>query len=69
MDTDHTNEQGDIQFCPKYDVVHQVHNKTERISRLSATLRYNKGLSGDSFESPIFFLQPLLAVALDRRPA
>jgi hypothetical protein len=31
-------------------------------------LRY-RVLSGDSFESPIFFLHLLLAVALDRRPA
>jgi hypothetical protein len=31
-------------------------------------LRY-KVLSGDSFESPIFFLQLLLAIALDIRPA
>jgi hypothetical protein len=38
-----------------------------RIPRLSATLRYRM-LSGDSFESPIFFLQLWLAVALDRSP-
>jgi len=31
-------------------------------------LRY-RVLSGGSFESPIFFLQLLLAVAFDRRPA
>jgi hypothetical protein len=41
--------------------------KKERIPYLSVTLRY-RVLSGDSFESPIFFLQLLLAAALDRRP-
>jgi hypothetical protein len=40
----------------------------ERIPGLSVTLRY-RVLSGDSFFSPIFFLQLLLAVALDTRPA
>jgi hypothetical protein len=39
----------------------------ERIPRLSATLRY-RVLSGDSFESPIFSVQLLLAAALGRRP-
>ncbi len=40
----------------------------ERIPHLSATLQYSV-LPGDSFESPVFFLELLLAVALDRRPA
>ncbi len=39
----------------------------ERIPRLSATLQY-RVLSEDRFDSPIFSLQLLLAVALDRRP-
>jgi hypothetical protein len=43
-----------------------LNNTKERISHLSATLRY-RVLSGDIFESPIFFLQLFLAVALDRR--
>jgi hypothetical protein len=42
--------------------------KEERIPRLSATLQY-RVLSEDRFSSPIFSLQLLLAVALDRRPA
>jgi hypothetical protein len=42
--------------------------KEERIPRLSAILRY-RVLSGGSFESPIFVLQLLLVVALERRPA
>ncbi len=45
-----------------------VRSSLERIHRISATLRYRL-LSGDSFESLIFFLQLLLAVVLDRRPA
>ncbi len=39
----------------------------ERIPRLSPTLRY-RVLSEDSSESPMFSLQLLLAVAVDRRP-
>jgi hypothetical protein len=42
--------------------------KRERIPCLLATLRY-KVLSRDSLESPIVFLQLLLAVTLKRRPA
>jgi hypothetical protein len=42
--------------------------KKERIPCLSATLRCGV-LSEDSFISPIFSLQLLLVVALDRRPA
>jgi hypothetical protein len=42
--------------------------KEERILRLSAILQY-RVLSEDRFSSPIFSLQLLLAVALDRRPA
>jgi hypothetical protein len=42
-------------------------NWRRRIPRLSATLRYRL-LSGDSFETPIFFLELLLAVAPNRRP-
>jgi hypothetical protein len=40
----------------------------ERIPHLSVTLQYSV-LPGDSFETPICFLELLLAVALDRRPA
>jgi hypothetical protein len=42
--------------------------KKERIPRFLATLLY-RVLAGDSFENAIFFLQLLLAVALDRRYA
>jgi hypothetical protein len=45
----------------------QKERKKEGIPRLSATLRY-RVLYEDSFESSIFSLQLLLAVALDRRP-
>jgi hypothetical protein len=68
MDTDHTNEQGDIQFCQKYDVLHQISHNARKQKEEEPAFRYNKGLSGDSFESSIFFLQLLLAVALDRKP-
>ncbi len=42
--------------------------KKEKAPRPSATLWYRM-MSGDSFERPIFFLELLLVVALDRRPA
>ncbi len=44
-----------------------MRKKQERIPRLSASLRYGL-LFGASFESLRFFLQLLLAVALDRTP-
>ncbi len=42
-------------------------SRKERIPRFVAILRYTV-LSEGSFESPIVFLQLLLAVALERRP-
>jgi hypothetical protein len=54
--------------CDTWEKIELVTRKKERIPRLPAALRY-RVLSRDSFKSSIFFLQILLVVALDRRPA
>ncbi len=51
-----------------YSPIDLRRRRRRRIPCLSATLQY-RVLSEDRFNSPIFSLQLLLAVALDRRPA